>query len=472
MAKRLSAEEKARKKAADTRKKELLKAEFENRKKELGNAIMHDIVILSMHDKTINSSDVSFVWKGDRQAAADYLQNFLNYNNEALSFLSIEYEMSTTEIALVLKASQLVGCAPLISPVTGKQCGNIIVKSEYQNDIDGIIPLIKGDIDLKYYEALPLNKSALVHPPIYLECIRFIEEIRSFDKNQWKKFTNICVDQKAPASSTDWTKYALRSYDPEMRLKYPNRVNRLVSDHSEWVELMYVLSIAIAEIQSNNAPSTVRQNYLHTISLLKQSIPYQRLKPVRELKIHKSDPLNVQALKHIGNNILKNESKVACAWSFNITKLFERYVQYVLEIALSKLGGHVLCNNKYPIIGNRPKWSLNYLEPDVILKYRNIEVIVDAKYKSHMMNLGSNTPVLRETFRSDLHQVLAYSSLSDSKYKTIMLCYPCTSIVHRKMALCSPFNGAKADIILLGIPIIKERIFEITNTIYKLLHKA
>lgn len=469
MAKKLTEEEKERRAAEKTRKENLLKTEFDKRKKELGNTVMRDIEIVSMHDKIINAADVTSLWKGDRQEAAGYLQKFLSYNHEALIFLGIEYRMSTTEIALSLKASQLIGCAPLISPVTGKQCGNIIVKSEYQDDIDGVITLINGDIDLEYNESLLLNKSPLVHPPVYLECIRFIEEFAAFNKNQWKKFVNIQVEQNVPSSSTDWGKYALRSYDPNMLLRYPNRINRLVSEHSEWVELMYVLSIAIAEIQSANTPSTVKQNYHNTVSQLKHSIPYQRLKPVRDLTIHKSDPLRVQSLKRIGNNILKHESSIACAWSLNITKLFERYVQYVLGSVMNKLGGRVLCNNKYPINGSRPKWSLSYLEPDVILKYNDSEVIVDAKYKSHMMNLSSNTDFLKESFRHDLHQVLAYSSLSDSKHKTIMFCYPCTSIVHRRMTVSSPYNGANTDIILLGIPVRKDRILDITSCIYNLL---
>lgn len=471
MAKRLTEEEKKQKKAEEARKKSLLVAEFQHRKKELGRAVVRDIVILTMHDKVINASDIISTWKGDRQMVAEYLQNFLYYNHDALSILGVEYEMSTTEIALVLKASQLVGCAPLISPVTGKQCGNIIVKSDYQDDIDGIIPLINGDIDLRYNESLLLNKSPLVHPPLYLESIRFIEEIQNFDKKQWKKFANFYAEQKTPTSSTDWGKYALRSYDPNMMLRYPNRINRLISEHSEWVELMYVLSIAIAEIQSNSTPATVKQTYQITISQLKQTIPYQSLKPIRELKIHKADPMSVQTLKHIGNNILKHESTAACAWSFNITKLFERYVQYVLGAVMNKLGGVVLCNNKYPIKGDLPKWSLSYLEPDVLLKYHNTMVVVDAKYKSHMMNLGSNTDALKSSFRHDLHQVLAYSSLSNMKHKTIMFCYPCTSVTHRTMTLSSPYNGAETEIIVCGMPINKECIPDIIYYIFNLLNK-
>ena len=308
---------------------EQLKAEFAKRKTELGKSVIRDIEVLSMHDKIISASEATSLWGGDKRNVAVYLQNFINYNKESLSFLGIGYTMSTTEISLVLKASQLVGCAPLISPVTGKQCGNIRVKSEYQDDIDGIIPLIKGDIDLEYRKHLQLNSSPLVNPPIYLECIRFIEEFNQLDRLHWKKFCNLYKDQNTPSSSTDWGKYALRSFDPNMRLRYTNRINRLVTEHSEWFELMYVLSIAIEEIQSRSTPNGVKQNYLNSISQLKHQIPYQKLRPVKELIIHKSDPLNIQSIKAIGNNILKSKSTVACAWAFNITKLYERYVQYI-----------------------------------------------------------------------------------------------------------------------------------------------
>ena len=458
-----------KKKSKSNKTKSQLDVEFKKRKKELSDSAVRDIEVLSMHDKAISASDAISLWKGDRQDAAVFLQNFIKYNKDALSFLGIEYAMSTTDIALVLKASQLVGCAPLISPVTGKQCGNIRVKSEYQDDLDGIIPLINGDIDLEYREHLKLNSSPFVNPPIYLECIRFIEEFNKIDKTHWKKFSNLHTEQNRPSSSTDWAKYALRSSDPNMRLRYPNRVNRLVTEHPEWLELMYVLSIAIDEIQSKTTPNSVKQNYINSISQLKQTIPYQNLHPVKELKIHKADPVNIQNIKVIGNSILKNNSTIACAWAFNITKLYERYVQYIFGQVMLRLGGQVYSNNKYRITGERPLWSLHYLEPDIVLRYGNNEVIVDAKYKSHMMNLDSNTDMLRNSFREDLHQVLAYSSLSKAPDKQIMFCYPCPYIIHKVMTLSTPFGGSRTKIHLLGIPVNKSHTDKIINHIYETL---
>lgn len=469
MARGQTPEEKEKRQKEKAAKKNRLETEFKERKKELSQSVVRDITVLTMHDRIITASDAISLWKGDKQKVATYLQNFISYNKESLSFLGIEYIMSTTDIALVLKASQQVGCAPLISPVTGKQCGNIIVKSEYQDDIDGIIPLIKGDIDLEYRKHLQLNKSPFVNPPIYLECIRFIEEFNKLDKNHWKKFSNFSEEQNKPSSSTDWGKYALRSYDPNMRLRYPNRINRLVSDHPEWLELLYVLSIAIEEVQSKNTPNSVKLNYLNNITSLRQMIPYQKIRPVKELKIHKSDPNNIQIVKGIGNNILNNKATIACAWVFNIAKLYERYVQYIFSNVMQRVGGQVYSNSKYRITGERPLWSLHYLEPDILLRYGNNEVVVDAKYKSHMMNLNNNTDNLRDSFREDLHQVMAYSSLSDVKTKKIMFCYPCSYIVHREMTLNTPYNSCKTKIYLIGVPVKRDYVADIIDYIYNIL---
>ena len=257
-----------------------------------------------------------------------------------------------------------------------------------------------------------------------------------------------------------------------MALRYPKLSNRLMTEHPEWYELMYVLSIAITEVQSARTPSGLKRSYNNDIVRLKQLIPYRKIRPIKELKIHKNDPQNIQNLKFIGNNILKQETAQACAWAFNITKLYERYVQYIFDNVMFQLGGRALCNNKFSISGELPRWSLRYLEPDIILRFRDREVIVDAKYKSHMMNLGSNTDRLRTSFREDLHQVLAYSSISDAKEKTIIFCYPCNNPIHKELTLKSPLNNCQTKIYLLGIPVNIKHAASSIDYIYTLLSKS
>jgi 5-methylcytosine-specific restriction endonuclease McrBC regulatory subunit McrC len=46
-------------------------------------------------------------------------------------------------------------------------------------------------------------------------------------------------------------------------------------------------------------------------------------------------------------------------------------------------------------------WSLSYLEPDIVIMKNELEIIVDAKYKSHLFNLKGATEELKEEHRKD-----------------------------------------------------------------------
>mgnify|MGYP003289886933 CR=1 FL=1 len=436
-----------------------LRDEHFSRKKEIRAIAQKDLELTSLHERTLKVEDINSIWSAVDDMAVCF-QQFIRYNRASLEFLDITCEMSTVETALILKASQMVGCAPLISPVTGKQCGNIVVKSEYQDDIDGLVPVINGDIDLRYRNDLPLNKSPLVHPPIYMECIRYVDKYLEAKKHHWQKFANIQLVQCQPAPSTDWEKYAKSSYDPANRLKYPNRQNRLINNHPEWLELTYVLSVAISVLESHITPVRTRVECNDKIVKLKTSISYNTIRPVREVHTHVSDPQVIKELKEIANNILRNQSSVSCAWAFNITKFFERYVQYIFKMTMNRNGGHVICNKHFNISGQTPTWCLKYIEPDVILHYDGKMIIADAKYKSHMMNINSDSDYLRDTFREDLHQVLAYSSLTGCEKKKILFCYPCPKYLHRQFRVTNPLNGLNVEVFLLGVPVNKEQINE------------
>lgn len=49
---------------------------------------------------------------------------------------------------------------------------------------------------------------------------------------------------------------------------------------------------------------------------------------------------------------------------------------------------------------------------------------IDAKYKAHALNTRFQSESLKESFRSDMHQILAYSSFDVSAKKCSALVYP------------------------------------------------
>lgn len=416
-----------------------------------------DLELTSLEDLRITTSMAKKLWKADTRYISDCFLSFIRFNHKSLKFLGVDYEISTVSKTLLLKPSLQIGCAPLISPQTGKPCGNIVVKSRFNDDIAGVMPLIGSKAEIKYEPLLKLNSSPLAKPPVFLECLRYIDLVIDVQKKHWQKFANYSKIETQPSSSTNWCKYAVNSYDPANSLKYPNRVNRLITDHLEWRMLMYVLSISIKEIESLSTPQKIKQEYYQRISQLKRVIQGINCPVVREIRKHAADPVAVKELKDVANIILKNQTTQACAWTLDISKFFERFVQFVFGQYARRYGGIVYSNQKFGIRGNKPEWGLDYIEPDVILAFSNKAIVVDAKYKRHMTNLRRKSKLLKDEFRKDFHQVLAYSSLLPQHRKSVVLCYPTyDGIKHINMNVQNPINGTWTNVDIIGGPLSKD----------------
>ena len=139
----------------------------------------------------------------------------------------------------------------------------------------------------------------------------------------------------------------------------------------------------------------------------------------------------------------------------NYSEFFERYVQYVLKLVAGLKGARLESNKKYRISGEKTAWTLSHLEPDAVMYKDDIQYIIDAKYKSHMYNVNRMGEELKDTFREDFHQVLAYSSFGGNIQKYVMLIYPSEHFISRELYIRSSINGYSAKAYLIGIPLKK-----------------
>ena len=70
-----------------------------------------------------------------------------------------------------------------------------------------------------------------------------------------------------------------------------------------------------------------------------------------------------------------------------------------------------------------------------------------------MLNWGSMSEGLKETFRSDLHQILAYSLFNPKPRKRVMLAYPSMAFSSQRLQIATPLASASTEVYLLGIPL-------------------
>ena len=112
-------------------------------------------------------------------------------------------------------------------------------------------------------------------------------------------------------------------------------------------------------------------------------------------------------------------------------------------------------------------WSLKYLEPDMAIHNRESTYFVDAKYKSHLLNKNSKSSFLKEEFRKDLHQILAYSSFSTDTSRKSILCYPSNEFSIQKNVFKNPLNSSENQVQLWGIPLDITKLNTTKETIIK-----
>lgn len=426
-----------------------------------------------LQTSAVSFSSLNEAWDEDKRYPETAVQKFLLRNSETFKFLEIdaagEYADSGKYV-LKLITSKYIGCIPLLSPRTGLPSGNLIITGRFGEDVSELLSVIGEFIEPEFSEYLKLSLGSYIKPPLYFECQNFVDRYIEAKRYKWRKFDNVEKIESKPTSSTKWDKYALKSHEPRNTLRYPNSCNVLSKKHREWEELNYVLGLCIDEIMSTRTPIRSRMAFTGKITNLLNAFDHHSVHAVTEVKTHMSDPVVIKKLKESANRVLQNASSSQNAWRLDFAEFFERYVQYLLKEVARTKGARITCNPHFPIYGHRPAWALKYIEPDIIIDKSDVQYIIDAKYKSHIYQVNGDSQQLRESFRGDLHQVLAYSSFGGRRQKNVMLIYPSDNYISRELDVLSGINGYSAKAYLVGIPLKKSDLEETKKCLSSLIN--
>lgn len=406
-------------------------------------------------------------WKWKDRSMDTVMRKFIDLNQQALDYLGISAKISSGNgrPSLILVTSKYIGAVPIKSPMNGKVVGDLTVCGKYGEDAAELISLLKENITPEFSDLPLCNGNSQMRPPIFMECCHYIDLYQKAIHYKWRKFNNTIQVQRMPSASTLWSEYAVRTAsDPLQFDVYKNKCNVLSTDHKEWRELNYVLKLAIEELGRPSVPMRTRFHYAPQIEQMKRWLRNQKIEAVNEISVHMSDPMIIKEIKLIARKILNNQTNRQVAWRVDNTKFFEAYVQYVFSRVARQKGARQFDNPHYPVsTGKRPAWGLSYIEPDLILQKGDEQFVIDAKYKSHILNWSDTGDDLKDDFRHDFHQVLAYSSFNNMSTKKVMLIYPCQEFVAHHMRVYSPLTRLQSKIYLIGIPIERQKIETITE---------
>lgn len=412
-------------------------------------------------------------WKWSDRHMEPVMQRFIDLNRRNLDFMGITVHIETIDgkPTLQLSTSKFIGAIPLFSPMSGKIAGDLIVTGRFGENAGEIISLLDSSIRPDYSAEFRLALDSQMTPPIFIECCKYIDKYLEADKYKWRKFTNVIKQQHQPSSSTLWGEYILRTAKNPLDFNmFNNKCNTLTCDHEEWKQLNYVLTLAIDELSSHNVPIRIRAAFSDKINSLQQKLRNSEIAKTDNIKERMSDPLVIKQLKSLAKRILRNKSGENLAWRMDYAVFFERYVQYLFAEVARKKGANTINNPHYGIrTSNRPSWALNYLEPDLIVSKASEQYVVDAKYKSHIYNWNESSDELKDSFRHDLHQILAYCSFNKMVNKQAILVYPYSDFVLHKMKAANSITNSETTIQLIGIPIDKSRIEDVKERLSEII---
>lgn len=444
--------------------------------------IFLEISCLTEKSQLISGLFLAKKWfkNADRRYLAEHLQKFIDYNKNNFNFLEVTpiIEGSGKSVSLSFKSDRFIGAIPLRSPDTGKQIGDFVVKPRYTSATDQfseyveLVDLLKSEMLPEFKQSIPLLSQNNMRPPLYLEAIKFVNLFQKAIKVKWSKFQTTKRIYRYPKSQVNWKKYIEKQFDPEKRLLFPCNDNILSKFHNDFFELKYVYSIARGEITSFRTPLNIKSQYHEVLTYLDNALYDFPEKQANDLKIHLSDPILIKRLKEQGNKILKRNFKEIPSWRIDFSLLFEKYVQFIFNQISLEIGAIQLNNYKIRRSSHfSPLWSLNYLEPDIMLMKNNLDIVIDAKYKSHLFNLKSTTEQLKEEHRKDVHQLLAYTAFTKNKNKVGVLCYPYSEQYISELDYIFPFSNTTSKIVLLGIPLNKSKLSDLKKLIFTYLSK-
>lgn len=106
----------------------------------------------------------------------------------------------------------------------------------------------------------------------------------------------------------------------------------------------------------------------------------------------------------------------------------------------------------------------------MIIQKGDEQIVVDVKYKSHLFNWNNNSEELKNTFRHDLHQLLAYCSMNSMSKKQALLIYPFSDFSYREICINSRLTTTEAKVYMIGIPLDKDRVEDTKSRLNEIIN--
>jgi 5-methylcytosine-specific restriction endonuclease McrBC regulatory subunit McrC len=377
----------------------------------------------------------------DRRTPWVCIKKWIDTNRKYLDFLGILYSWDNDK-GLVLEASNKIGLAPIKNPYGGKVYGSITVKPRIGwIKISEILDSIEWGLKPSFLKTdEPVMSDGVL--PRWLKAMDTLKAIERALQCYLRGMKEIHEVKDAPMGRVNWNNYSIKSM-PSGRW---NEFNCVVPDYSLDIAVHRQFKGVVEQIEKDlsrhNVPLSVKRKALPTLRWIKKNLEgvklelpeVNRLKSLSIPSFYRSvyEDAKTRAIEYVSQSRFSVYSAefFGPPWAMEMDRLFEFWVEFWSY----KFSRQVGANFYSDIRGNSKirflplgKWTgLKDLKPDIIIDKGDRSMVIDVKYKKHLLylKLGNFTKDMLEEHRKDVHQVLAYAGSSSSTDKKAVLVYP------------------------------------------------
>jgi hypothetical protein len=432
----------------------------------------------------VDASSISRSNQVEPSREAKLAHHFIAQNTQTFAQFGIEarVDFDGYRVHIVFQSGSQIGAFPLISPVSGKAEITLIVRPRFGWPGLGRSLGASGFKIIPQILALPLLPKTEREIPDWILSATILPRLKAMLDHLSRRFEIVESTRTAPRGRVNWGRYVIEKLPSMKFLDVPCSYPDLRSNRELFAAIHYVLRKQLASLESQRYSGMVVVELMQIcMTLLRLVDDVSPVPPTRkQLDSWFRAPLASKSFFDGLNAITWSTEETGLGgmtdwrglpWVLSMEQFYEAWVETVFQQFTKRYGGVLRVGRRRetvtPIAWERPfLGSQKYLLPDLIVEQEGRTIFVDAKYKDHLEALQHKSwtsleDEIRERHRDDLLQVLAYSTVSDSKVTTACLTYPCTletwvSLKERSMLAhkASIYAGSrKIDLVMLAVPI-------------------
>jgi hypothetical protein len=390
-----------------------------------------------------------FIIESREQGWGSYLDGFLERNRVAFDALCLEPRIVAGRggVRLELSPGLRAGAVPLRSAVTGKVAGGIVISPRFGWPGVGRVLSATGWGSAPELIDLPLVPGSGREIPPWVLAGPVLQRLSDLLSHLRPGYRECCEVRTHPRGQIQWTAYLNHSFPKGRWHHLPSKFSELGTDSRLREAIRWTLERLYGDLSACGGNDATGRSLVRTlVLLLEQVMDVQPRRPTRAELEHSFSNGTLQSgalregVRAMGwivdeRGLGGGRSSDGLAWTLPLEQLWERYVERIVRDEAARSGGRVRVGHAgettVPLAWNtRSHRALGHLVPDFVIYRADSVEIVDAKYKSHFADLDEShwmdfTEKAKDSFRSDLHQVLAYAAvLGDRQIVTSTLLYP------------------------------------------------